>query len=76
MHPVERYTQIDANTIDYQATVDDPTTWTKPWTISNPLRRDPDGFFEYGCHEGNHAMTGMLSGARAKERKAAATNSK
>ena len=76
MHLVERYTQIDANTIDYQATVDDPTTWTRPWTIANPLRRDTDGFFEYACHEGNFAMTGILSGARAKERQAATTNSK
>jgi hypothetical protein len=74
MHLVERFTRIDADTINYEATVNDPTVWTKPWTVLNPLRRDSSGFFEYACHEGNFAMVGMLSGARAKEKaKPAAT---
>ena len=68
MHLVERFTRIDADTINYEATVNDPTVWTKPWTVLNPLRRDSSGFFEYACHEGNFAMVGMLSGARAKEK--------
>jgi len=66
---VERFTRIDANTIQYEATVDDPKTWTGPWRVSFPLRRDDDyGFFEYACHEGNNAMRNILSGARAAER--------
>ena len=64
----ERFTRIDATTIQYEATVDDPKTWTGPWRVSFPLRRDDDyGFFEYACHEGNNAMRNILSGARAAE---------
>ena len=66
---VERFTRTDANTIQYEATVDDPKTWTGPWRVSFPLKRDDDyGFFEYACHEGNNAMRNILSGARASER--------
>jgi hypothetical protein len=66
---VERFTRTDANTIQYEATVDDPKTWTAPWRVSFPLKRDDDyGFFEYACHEGNNAMRNILSGARASER--------
>jgi hypothetical protein len=66
---VERFTRVDANTIHYEATVDDPKTWTGPWRVSFPLRRDDDyGFYEYACHEGNNAMRNILSGARAAER--------
>jgi hypothetical protein len=72
LHLIERYTRIGPDLIDYTATVEDPTVWTKPWTMRNPLRRDTEGFYEYGCHEGNHSMVGILSGARADERKAAA----
>ena len=67
---VERFTRVDANTIQYEATVDDPKTWTGPWRVSFPLRRDDDyGFYEYACHEGNNAMRNILSGARAAEKK-------
>jgi hypothetical protein len=72
LHLIERYTQIDADTIKYEYTVEDPTVWTRPWSISIPLAKDTDGFYEYACHEGNQAMTGMLSGARASEAKKAA----
>jgi hypothetical protein len=66
---VERFTRIDADTIQYEATVDDPKTWTGPWRVSFPLRRDDDyGFYEYACHEGNNAMRNMLSAARAAEK--------
>jgi hypothetical protein len=68
----ERFTRVDENTIDYKATINDPKTWTKPWTIEFPLKRDPKyQIVEYACHEGNYAMTDMLSGARADEKKAA-----
>ncbi len=67
---VERFTRTTPNTIQYEATVDDPKTWTGPWRVSFPLRRDDDyGFFEYACHEGNNAMRNILSGARAAERR-------
>lgn len=71
MRLTERFTRIDADTIKYEATIDDPTVWTKPWTVSIPLAKDNDGFFEYACHEGNASMTGSLSGARAAEKAAA-----
>jgi len=66
----ERYTPIDTNTLDYQFTVNDPTVFTKPWTVSRPMRRQTDGIsvFEYACHEGNYAMKNMLAGARADEK--------
>lgn len=67
---IERYTPIDANTLDYQFTVNDPATFTQPWTVSRPMRRQTDGItiFEYACHEGNYAMRNMLRGARVAER--------
>ena len=65
---IERFTRVDANTLNYQATVDDPKTWTKPWTILIPLKRNDNyQLLEYACHEGNIAMGDILSGARADE---------
>ena len=71
---VERYTLRDANNLDYEFTIDDPKTFTKQWTASRPMRRQVDGIsvFEYACHEGNYAMTGILKGARLEEQSAAA----
>jgi len=64
----ERFTMLDANTLQYTATVDDPGTWTRPWTLSFPWKREPVyGMFEYACHEGNYAMRNMLSASRAAE---------
>jgi hypothetical protein len=68
MRLVERFTRIDIDTINYEATVEDPTVRTKSWTILNPLVLDSAGFYEYACHEGNYSMTGILAGARAKEK--------
>jgi hypothetical protein len=68
----ERFTRTDADTIEYEMTVDDPNTWTAPWTMQYPLERDDGyGMYEYACHEGNYAMFNILSGARAEERAAA-----
>jgi hypothetical protein len=66
---VERFTLIDANTLQYDVTVSDPQTWVRPWTVRFPLLRD-DAYqmFEYGCHEGNYAMANSLKGARARDR--------
>ena len=64
----ERFTRTSENTLDYQATIDDPQTWTRPWTLLIPLIRSDDSHLhEYACHEGNYAMRNILSGARAEE---------
>ncbi len=66
---VERFRRVDAGTILYQATVDDPTVYTKPWSVEISMSKRNDPIFEYACHEGNYGMFGILSGARAQERK-------
>jgi hypothetical protein len=67
----ERFTRVADDAIDYRMTIDDPQTWTAPWTMQYPLKRDDDyGMFEYACHEGNLAMFNILSGHRAEERAA------
>jgi hypothetical protein len=68
----ERLTRTDKDTIQYQMRVEDPKTYTAPFTIAFPIRQEP-GYqnFEYACHEGNHGMMNQLSGARADERAAA-----
>jgi hypothetical protein len=71
LHVVERFRRTDPTTIIYQATVTDPTVYTKPWTVEISMTKRTDRIFEYACHEGNYAMTDMLSGARAEEKKAA-----
>ena len=72
MHLVERFTRVDADTIDYRFTVTDPTTFQRSWTASTPMVTLDGPLFEYACHEGNYAMVNMLSGARARARAAAA----
>jgi hypothetical protein len=71
---IERFTRTDEHTVNYQVTMDDPDTWTKPWTMAYPLRQEPTytAISEYACHEGNVFMHDVLSGARAEERKRAA----
>jgi hypothetical protein len=67
---VERFTRSGPDTMQYEVTVNDPMTWTRPWTAAFPLRRD-QGYrlFEYACHEGNHAMSNILSGSRSDEQR-------
>jgi hypothetical protein len=67
MRLVERFTRVDANTINYEFTATDPTSFTKPWTARIPMNKTPDPVLEYACHEGNYAMEGMLGGLRAEE---------
>ncbi|MGH9256507.1 MAG: hypothetical protein ACRD3C_18260 [Vicinamibacterales bacterium] len=67
MHLVERLTRVDADTLLYEFTVTDPTTWTRPWMAAIPMRRVPDPIYEYACHEDNYGLRGVLSGARAQE---------
>jgi hypothetical protein len=66
----ERFTRVGPNTLKYEVTVDDPQTWTRPWTLMIPLRRTDQHIYEYACHEGNIGLSGILSGARAEERAA------
>jgi hypothetical protein len=68
LHLVERLTRIDANTLLYEFTVDDPKTWTKPWTAAIPMKKVDAPIYEYACHEGNYALRNILAGARAQER--------
>ena len=63
LHLVERFTRVDAKTIEYQFTADDPETWTRPWTASFPMTRTNDLMYEYACHEGNfRSMEGLFRG--------------
>jgi len=68
LHLVERLTRLDANTLLYEFTVDDPKTWTKPWTAAIPMKRVDAPIYEYACHEGNYALRNILAGARAQEK--------
>jgi len=82
LHLVERFTRVSPDTINYEFTVSDPTTWARPWSASFPLTSlqsavgGPDQVttpqvFEYACHEGNYGLYGQLNGARVQEREAA-----
>jgi hypothetical protein len=66
---VERLTLTGADTLRYEVTIDDPKTWTRPWTVAFPLDRDP-GYvmYEYACHEGNYAIANILRASRAADR--------
>ena len=66
---VERFTRVDAGTLLYEFTVDDPASFVKPWTAVLPMTKTDDQIYEYACHEGNYAMTGILRGARATDQK-------
>ena len=66
----ERFTPVSANVLQYEVTIDDQKTWTAPWKVSFPLKRDQDyQMFEYACHEGNYAMQHVvrLASGRRKE---------
>ena len=68
MKLVERFTRVAPDKVEWRVTVDDPTTWTRPWTFAMPLTmNDSERIMEYACHEGNRAMQNILSGARAEE---------
>ena len=71
LHVVERFTRVDADTILYEFTVEDPTTWTRPWSVEIPLMKTEGPLYEYTCHEGNYGIVNSLRGARVAERRAA-----
>lgn len=71
LHLIERLTRVDADTIMYRFTIDDPTAFTKPWTGEIPMVKSEGMLYEYACHEGNQGMMDILSSARADEKRAA-----
>ncbi|HYR42692.1 MAG TPA: hypothetical protein VER98_06700, partial [Terriglobia bacterium] len=64
----ERFRRLDAGTLLYQFTIDDPATWDRPWTVEIPVTKSQGRVFEYACHEGNVGMYGALAGARTEEK--------
>jgi hypothetical protein len=73
LHLVERFARVNDRAIQYQVLVNDPMTFTAPWTVAFPITHEPGyRIFEYACHEGNYAMSNTLSSARAEERAEAA----
>jgi hypothetical protein len=73
LHLIERYRRLDPKTLEYRLTVDDPTTWTKPWTLIQELTLQPqldkgNMVIEGACHEGNYGLLGMLMNTRAAEK--------
>jgi hypothetical protein len=71
LHLVERWTRVDAKTLEYAVTIEDQTTWTKPWTVKQEMSRQDDQanriYYEPRCHEGNYGLPALLSGTRAEE---------
>ena len=72
MHLIERFTRVDGDTLKYEFTVNDPQSFTQPWTAQIPMTKSHAAIYEYACHEGNYSMFGTLSGARAIEKAQAA----
>jgi hypothetical protein len=64
---IERFTRIDQRTIDYRISVEDATTWVRPWTVSFPLTKSEGPIYEYACHEANYGLRNILKNARAVE---------
>jgi hypothetical protein len=68
MHLVERFTRTDADTLIYEFTITDPTTWTRPWSAAVTMRKTDERVYEYACHEGNRSLETMLENARAADK--------
>ena len=65
---VERFTRVDVDTLNYEVTITDPEAYARPWTVAMPMTRRPEYMMvEHACHEGNWAVTNILSGARAED---------
>ena len=63
LHLVERFTRVSPETLMYEATIDDPTVWSRPWTFQIPMQLNDQPLYEYACHEGNYGLTNILAGA-------------
>ena len=67
LHLTERFTRVEPGVLMYEATIDDPTVWTRPWTYQVPMTFNDQPLYEYACHEGNYGLENILAGARAEE---------
>jgi len=67
LHLIEKFRRVSEDSLEYYVTVEDPTVWTKPWTLMVPLKKTGEEMFEYACHEGNYGLPAILRGARAQE---------
>jgi hypothetical protein len=72
LHVTEKFTRTGPDVLQYQVTIDDPVTWTKPWTVMIPLKHSKDAVYEYACAEGNYGLKGILAGARELDKEDAA----
>jgi hypothetical protein len=72
LHLIERFTRTAPNTLLYEFTVNDLTTWTQPWSAALTMNKTDERIYEYACHEGNYAVANTLAGARAQEKAAGA----
>jgi hypothetical protein len=68
---VEGFTRGGAHALMYQFTVEDPTTWAKPWTVEVPMTKTQGPVYEWACHEGNNMIVNILQGARVADEEAA-----
>ena len=67
LHLIERFTRIATDVLIYEFTIDDRASFTQPWTVQVPMTKSQEAIYEYACHEGNHGLSGILTGARAME---------
>ena len=65
LHLVERFSRLDADTLSYRFTINDPTAFNKPWTVETTMTKTADALYEYACHEGNYGLFNILAGAQA-----------
>jgi len=68
LHTIETFKRVSRDTLEYYITIDDPTVWSRQWTLMMPLKNTGELMFEYACHEGNYGLRAILSGARAQDR--------
>ena len=68
LHTIEKFKRVAEDTLEYYVTIEDPTVWSRPWTLMIPLKKTGEIMFEYACHEGNYGLPAILAGARAQER--------
>jgi hypothetical protein len=68
LHTIEKFRRVSTDTLEYYVTFDDPTVWSRPWTLMIPLKMTGERMFEYACHEGNYGLPAILRGAREQEK--------
>ena len=76
LHLVERFTRLSDDAVVYQFTVEDPSTWARPWSAEIPMTKTEGPVYEWACHEGNTMIANILRGARVAEEEAAKKTAK